>query len=77
MKARNFKQANVIYAKDQPEYMQLPGRVQGNTSIFSFKLSEDEIKQVNETGTIYLKVMTFTQPLQPIGSNLLNPFIED
>lgn len=76
MKARNFKQQNVIFAKDQEEYLPLPAYcdTETRTATFSFKLSEEEIKQVIETGTIYLTTLTFNQPLQPISQSLLNPF---
>lgn len=74
MESRKFPQANIAYAKDQDEYQTLYSHAKGNVSTFSFKLTEDEIKQVVETGTIYLSIMNFKQPLQPIGPSLLDPF---
>jgi hypothetical protein len=78
MKARCFKQQNAIFAKDQKEYLQLPAHcdTENGTATFSFKLSEEEIKQVIETGTVYLTVLTFNQPLQPIAQSFLNPFVK-
>ena len=78
MKSRNFKQANVKFAENQDEYQTLPAYAVPNDKygqiVTSFKLSEKEIKQVIETGTIYLRFLTFNKPLQPIGQDLLNPF---
>lgn len=77
MKARQFKNQNVIFAKDQKQYLPLPAfcDTDEGTATFSFKLSEDEIKQVVETGTMYLTVLTLNKPLQPIAQSVLNPFI--
>jgi len=78
MEAREFKGQNVIFAEHQEEYSSLPAlldREQG-TAMFSFKLSEEEIKQVIETGTVYLTILTFNKSLQPIGPSLMNPFVE-
>lgn len=76
MEARNFKEKNVVFAEDQEEYTSLPAlfEEEDGKATFSFKLSEEEIKQIVETGTIYLSVLTFGRPLQPIGPSLLNPF---
>lgn len=78
MEARSFKEANVKFAENQEEYITLPAYREEHDPngeiVTSFKLSEDEIKQVVETGTIYLRVLTFKQPLQPIGCSVLNPF---
>jgi hypothetical protein len=77
MEAKEFKQQNVIIAKNQPQYNSLPALVTQETSTFRFKLSEKEIQQVIETGTIYLTICNFSRPLQPIGPSLLNPFINN
>lgn len=65
----NFDGANVVYAANQPEYEPLPAEYCGgkygqiNTL---WELSPEELKQVQETGKIWLSVLTFGQPLQPV-----------
>ena len=67
MKIIDFKERNVIYAKDQPEYRPLP----------AFKKSDGEIVTcwrpsimgrigILITGKIWLSVLTFNNPLQPL-----------
>lgn len=76
MKARDFKEVNVEVAKDQDEYQTLPAMVTDEIAITSFKLSEEEIQQVIETGTIYLQLYHCKKPITPIGQSVLNPFIK-
>lgn len=57
----------VIYAKEQPEYEPLPTVKRPDGTILTrWEMSEDEKRQVAEQGFIYLMVMTFNQPLQPV-----------
>ena len=69
MEPLNFDGANVVYAANQPEYKPLPAEYCGgkygqiNTL---WELSPEELKQVQETGKIWLSVLTFGQPLQPV-----------
>lgn len=70
MKPITFPEVNVVFAKDQPEYLPLPayqepedpkGRI-----ITRWELSEAELNQIRETKSIYISVYTFNNPLQPI-----------
>jgi len=74
MKAIKFKDANATFAENQQEYQSLPAHktVNGETT-FCFELDEEELRQVRETGRIWLTVLTFNQPLQPIGATILKP----
>jgi hypothetical protein len=74
MKARTFKQQNAVYAENQGQYESLPAYLDGGVATFSFKLSEEEVQQVIETGTIWLTTLTFNKPLQPISGSVLKPF---
>lgn len=76
MEAQDFEESNVVFAKDQPQYNPLHAFLNQKTgsATFKFKLSEEEVKQVEETGEIYLTVLTFGKPLQPIHGSCLNPF---
>lgn len=62
-----FPGHNVVFAKDQPEYQPLPAlRMPDGEVITCWKLSEDEITRILESGVIYLSQLTFNHPLQPI-----------
>ncbi len=69
MKPINFDGANVVYGKDQPQYLPLPAQKINNDYgqvITCWELTEDEKKKVIETGQIFLSMLTFGAPLQPI-----------
>lgn len=65
-----FPGVNVVFAKDQPEYIPLPAmKVQNDPQglvITKWQLSPEELERVKETGTIHLSMLTFNQPLQPV-----------
>lgn len=65
-----FPGVNVVFAKDQPEYMPLPAMKIPNDPqgliITKWQLSPEELERIKETGTIHLSVATFNQPLQPV-----------
>lgn len=61
------KYPEVVYAKDQPEYLPLPAIVSANGGALTrWKLSWRERLCVLLSGDIYLGVLTFGQPLQPV-----------
>ena len=67
MEAVNFKESNVVFAENQDEYKSLPAYIDNNGVVVTcWKLSEEEIKMINETGRIYLETLTFNNPLQPV-----------
>lgn len=67
MKAKNFKEANVVYGENQPQYLPLPAhKTEEGQAIFCFELDEEERKQIAETGELWVSLLTFNQPLQPI-----------
>ena len=66
MKPIKFKEANVTYAKDQPEYLPLPVYRHPNGEVTScWKLSWRERMYMFFHGKIWINLMTFNQPLQP------------
>lgn len=78
MKSVDFDERNVLIAEHQEEYETLPAHfnpTQGTVTT-CFKLTEEEKKQVEAEGVIYLTIQTGGKPLQPIGNSLLNPFRE-
>ena len=69
MEPVNFEEANVVFGANQPEYKPLPAECRDGKSgeiLTCWELSPDELKRVQETGKIWLGVLTFDQPLQPV-----------
>jgi hypothetical protein len=68
MKPKKFKEANVTFAKDQPEYQPLPAfrsdSPQGEV-ITCWNLSFRERLRVLFKGEIWLSMLTFNKPLTP------------
>lgn len=64
----------LVYAKDQPEYQPLPvWRHRDGTVLSRWKLTWRERLRVLFTGDVYLWVMTFNQPLQPVKLQVEKP----
>ena len=74
MKAIKFKESNVVFAKDQPEYNQLPAHRDSDgivTTCWTMTLKERlRFLFVNK---LWFSVMTFNHPLQPILPSLDKP----
>ena len=67
MRQKEFKEVNVIYGENQPEYIPLPAHRTGDgQAVFCFELDEEERKRITETGELWVSMLTFNQPLQPI-----------
>lgn len=68
MKPIEFPEANVVFAKDQPEYTPLPA-FKANTPegecISCWQLSFSERLRLLFTGKLWVSLMTFNGPLQP------------
>ncbi len=74
MKIVKFKGCNVTYAENQPEYLKLPAYKAVDGRVTScWGLSFLERIKVALTGKIYLQVLTFNQPLQPLKMLVDNP----
>ena len=63
-----FSSSNVetIYAKDQPEYTPLPTFRTEKAVISRWKLTEEERKHIADGGDLFICVLNFGMPLQPI-----------
>lgn len=68
MKPITFKQQNVVYAKDQPEYQPLPAlrldTPEGQV-ISCWKMSFKERIKIFFTGKVWVSLMSFNKPLTP------------
>lgn len=68
-----FKGCNVVYAKDQKEYLPLPAqKEEDGTVITLWELSPEERALIAKGANIHVSMMTFNQPLQPI-----RPYVSD
>lgn len=67
MKPVEFKGQNVVFGEGQPEYQPLPAlRMPDGEVITCWEISDDELKLIQETKRIYLKQLTFNNPIQPV-----------
>jgi len=62
-----FKQSNVVYAKDQPEYLPLPAHKTTDGQVTScWKMGIKDRLRVLLSGRVFVTMLTFNQPLQPL-----------
>lgn len=69
MEPIKFKEVNKTYAEDQPEYTPIPGHYIDNAKgefIFLEKATWKERLKFLFTGKIWVAVLTFGEPLQPM-----------
>ena len=72
-----FEQCNTVYAKDQPEYQPLPAyKSPSGTVVSCWELTEEDIQRIIRTRKLYISMLTFNQPLQPILPTTENPIGE-
>lgn len=68
MKPTEFKEQNVVFAKDQPQYQPLPAlrfdTPEGHV-VSCWKLSFRERVKLLITGRMWVSLMTFNKPLTP------------
>ncbi len=74
MKAIEFTGCNAIYAKGQPEYLDLPvHKAEDGLVTTCWELSFIDKIKVVLTGKIFLQVLTFNRPLQPLKMLVRKP----
>ena len=69
MKPIKFKEANCTYAENQPEYLPLPvfkDTGKDGSVISCWQLSFKERIRILIKGSLWLSIMTFNKPLQPL-----------
>jgi len=73
MKAIEFPEVNLRIAEDQDEYMTLPAYMNPHEgSITScFELDDDEIEEIVKSKKLFIKVLNFGQPMQPISLSVI------
>lgn len=70
-----MKVEEVIFAKDQPEYLRLPAALVdgGHRIITRWNLSLTERLRILFFGNLWLSVLTYGRPLQPVLLETENP----
>jgi len=67
MTPKEFKGQNVIFGKDQPQYLPLPALVLPEGEVYTcWELSDEELQSVIKNKHFFLKQLTFNNPLQPV-----------
>jgi len=66
----------VVIAKDQPEYIPLPAVIRHGIVTSRWKMTWRERIVALLTGNVYLQVMTFNRPLQPVILSVDKPQME-
>lgn len=71
----NFQESNVVYGKEQPEYLPLPAhRDEQGIATTCWALTDDELARVLETRCIFIQQYTFNVALQPLRVIVEKPF---
>ena len=73
-----FAECNVTYAENQPEYRPLPAlKMEDGEIVTCWKPSIRERLKILFSGKIWLNVLTFNKPLQPLLMSANKPFQTD
>lgn len=76
MEPIEFPEQNVVFAKDQPEYLPLPAfRSEDGQVVSCWRLSARERFRVLFQGRLWITLFTFGRPLQPLLPSIDPPFI--
>lgn len=78
MKPKNFDEADIVFGANQPEYIPLPAkrgeRLKDGEIHTCWELSPEELEEIQKTGVIWLSILTFGNPLQPVSLSTERPF---
>lgn len=75
MKPVEFPEQNCTYAKDQQEYLPLPSHRTGGGEVIScWGLSFRERLRLLWSGRLWVRQLTFHDPLQPLLPQIERPF---
>jgi hypothetical protein len=72
-----FAEQNCVFAKNQPEYLPLPThKTEAGEVISCWALTWKERFKILFTGRLWLSVLTFNAPLQPLRPRVDSPFLK-
>lgn len=69
----NFPEANSVLGYAQDDYEPLPAHISNGRVTFCCRLSPAELKELHETGVLWLQQLTFGSPFQPISLSTQKP----
>lgn len=76
----SFKYHNVVFGKDQPEYVPLPAYVDQQDPtvpvLTCWEFTDEEIEQLVRTKQVWLRQLTFGGDIQPLAPQVENPFVQ-
>lgn len=76
MKPIEFPEQNVVFGKEQDQYLNLPAyRAEGGHVVTCWHLDWKERLRVLFRGHIWLEIRTFDQPIQPVYMGTVHPFL--
>lgn len=72
MKSTSFKEQNIIFAENQDEYQSLPAfsDTENGAVTSCWEITDEEIEILKKTKKIYIRSLTFNQPLQPLFASV-------
>jgi hypothetical protein len=74
MKPVEFPESNTVFAKDQPQYLQLPAHRSNDGVVTScWELTWKEKFAILVGGKLWLQQLTFNKPLQPQRPSIVKP----
>lgn len=64
----------VVYAKDQPQYIPLPARVDSTGMVITeWEPTAEDLERLLQGGRVRLCIHTHMQPLQPVSLDVIEP----
>lgn len=76
MKPIEFDGANGVFGIGQPEYLPLPAyKGDDGTVVTCWQLEPGDLERIKETGCVWLSVLTYNKPLQPVLLLSKNPVL--
>jgi len=76
MKPIEFPEQTTVIAKDHPTYLPLPAHVAADGEVVTcWRLSTWERLKVLWTGRLWLQILTFNNPIQPLNLTADYPFL--
>jgi hypothetical protein len=75
VKPIDFPERNIVWAKDQAEYLPLPAFTNNTETISYWQLTWRERVKVLWRGRLWLRQMNFGEKLQPQAPTVDRPFV--
>lgn len=76
MKPIQFESVNVVFAKDQKEYLPLPAhRDEEGVVTTCWNFNWKERLKILFSGKMFLQMLSFNRPLTPVKPSVENPLI--